>query len=133
MTLLLGNTSMAAIVITFEKRSGTLNRLLLAPLSHRTIIAGYFPLLFMFTHVLNITAYSNSHLKTEMASLDHLMVIQPPIKWTGTGDVWRHAAPYSCHSGRLLLLDPDIGHRVGRIPCWQHQKIIATIVCKPSY
>ncbi|MBW1713544.1 MAG: ABC transporter permease [Deltaproteobacteria bacterium] len=40
MTLLFGNTSMAAIVITFEKRSGTLNRLLLAPLSHRTIIAG---------------------------------------------------------------------------------------------
>jgi ABC-2 type transport system permease protein len=40
MTLLFGNTSMAAIVITFEKRSGTLNRLLLAPVSHQTIIAG---------------------------------------------------------------------------------------------
>jgi ABC-2 type transport system permease protein len=40
MTLLFGNTSMAAIVITFEKRSGTLQRLLLAPVSHRTIILG---------------------------------------------------------------------------------------------
>lgn len=40
MTLLFGNTSMAAIVITFEKRSGTFQRLLLAPVSHRTIIFG---------------------------------------------------------------------------------------------
>lgn len=40
MTLLFGNTSMAAIVITFEKRSGTLERLLLAPISDRTIIWG---------------------------------------------------------------------------------------------
>lgn len=40
MTLLFGNTSMAAIVVTFEKRSGTLQRLLLAPLSSRTIIIG---------------------------------------------------------------------------------------------
>ncbi len=40
MTLLFGNTSMAAIVITFEKRSGTLQRLLLAPVTHRTIILG---------------------------------------------------------------------------------------------
>ena len=31
---------MAAIVVTFEKRSGTLRRLLLAPLGHGTIIAG---------------------------------------------------------------------------------------------
>ncbi|OPL17358.1 MAG: hypothetical protein AVO38_01295 [delta proteobacterium ML8_D] len=40
MTLLFGNTSMAAIVVTFEKRAGTLQRLLLAPLSMRTIILG---------------------------------------------------------------------------------------------
>lgn len=40
MTLLFGNTSMAAIVVTFEKRSGTLQRLLLAPVSNRTIILG---------------------------------------------------------------------------------------------
>lgn len=40
MTLLFGNTSMAAIVITFEKRSGTFQRLLLAPVSLRTIISG---------------------------------------------------------------------------------------------
>ena len=40
MTLLFGNTSMAAIVITFEKRSGTLQRLLLAPVTCRTIVLG---------------------------------------------------------------------------------------------
>lgn len=40
MILLFGNTSMAAIVITFEKRTGTLVRLLLAPLTCRTIILG---------------------------------------------------------------------------------------------
>lgn len=40
MTLLFGNTSMAAIVVTFEKRAGTFQRLLLAPLSIRTILAG---------------------------------------------------------------------------------------------
>lgn len=40
MTLLFGNTSMAAIVITFEKRTGTLERLLLAPLAARTIVLG---------------------------------------------------------------------------------------------
>jgi ABC-2 type transport system permease protein len=40
MTLLFGNTSMAAIVVTFEKRAGTFQRLLLAPLSMRTIILG---------------------------------------------------------------------------------------------
>jgi ABC-2 type transport system permease protein len=40
MTLLFGNTSMAAIVITFEKRSGTFERLLLAPVAMRTIVLG---------------------------------------------------------------------------------------------
>jgi ABC-2 type transport system permease protein len=40
MTLLFGNTSMAAIVVTFEKRAGTFQRLLLAPLSMRTIVLG---------------------------------------------------------------------------------------------
>ena len=40
MTLLFGNTSMAAIVVTFEKRSGTLQRLLLAPVMCRTIVLG---------------------------------------------------------------------------------------------
>jgi ABC-2 type transport system permease protein len=40
MTLLFGNTSMAAIVVTFEKRAGTFQRLLLAPLSLGTIILG---------------------------------------------------------------------------------------------
>jgi len=40
MTLLFGNTSMSAIVVTFEKRSGTLVRLLLAPLRQETIILG---------------------------------------------------------------------------------------------
>jgi len=40
MTLLFGATSMAAIVVTFEKRSGTLQRLLLAPVHDRTIIMG---------------------------------------------------------------------------------------------
>ena len=40
MTLLFGATSMAAIVVTFEKRSGTLQRLLLAPMTQRTLIAG---------------------------------------------------------------------------------------------
>lgn len=40
MTLLFGNTSMAAIVVTFEKRSGTLQRLLLAPVSYRAILFG---------------------------------------------------------------------------------------------
>lgn len=40
MTLLFGNTSMAAIVVTFEKRTGTLERLLLAPLGSGTIVLG---------------------------------------------------------------------------------------------
>jgi len=40
MTLLFGCTSMAAIVVTFEKRSGTLRRLLLTPVAFQTIIAG---------------------------------------------------------------------------------------------
>ena len=40
MTLLFGSTSMAAIVITFEKRCGTFQRLLLAPVAHRTIMLG---------------------------------------------------------------------------------------------
>jgi ABC-2 type transport system permease protein len=40
MTLLFGCTSMAAIVVTFEKRSGTLRRLLLTPVTHQTIILG---------------------------------------------------------------------------------------------
>ncbi len=40
MTLLFGNTSMASIVITFEKRAGTLERLLIAPLTHRDILLG---------------------------------------------------------------------------------------------
>lgn len=40
MTLLFGNTSMAAIVVTFEKRSGTLQRLLLTPVTHRAIVLG---------------------------------------------------------------------------------------------
>jgi ABC-2 type transport system permease protein len=40
MTLLFGNTSMAAIVVTFEKRSGTLQRLLIAPVAHQTILLG---------------------------------------------------------------------------------------------
>lgn len=40
MTLLFGNTSMAAIVVTFEKRSGTLQRLLLTPVTIRTIVTG---------------------------------------------------------------------------------------------
>jgi len=40
MTLLFGNTSMAAIVVTFEKRAGTFERLLLAPLTFQTIVLG---------------------------------------------------------------------------------------------
>ncbi|MFQ5903131.1 MAG: ABC transporter permease [Candidatus Binatia bacterium] len=40
MTWLFGNTSMAAIVVTWEKRSGTLQRLLLTPVTHRTIVLG---------------------------------------------------------------------------------------------
>ncbi len=40
MTLLFSSTSMAAIVITFEKRIGALERLLLAPLEIRTILFG---------------------------------------------------------------------------------------------
>jgi ABC-2 type transport system permease protein len=40
MTLLFGNTSMAAIVVTFEKRTGTMERLLLAPVTARTIVLG---------------------------------------------------------------------------------------------
>jgi len=40
MTLLFGNTSMAAIVVTFEKRTGTLERLLLAPVGVGTIVLG---------------------------------------------------------------------------------------------
>jgi ABC-2 type transport system permease protein len=40
MTLLFGCTSMAAIVITFEKRCGTFQRLLLAPVTYRTILLG---------------------------------------------------------------------------------------------
>jgi ABC-2 type transport system permease protein len=40
MTLLFGNTSMAAIVVTFEKRTGTLQRLLLAPVTPGTIVMG---------------------------------------------------------------------------------------------
>ncbi len=40
MTLLFSSTSMAAIVITFEKRIGALERLLLAPLNIRTILFG---------------------------------------------------------------------------------------------
>jgi ABC-2 type transport system permease protein len=40
LTLLFSSTSMAAIVITFEKRIGALERLLLAPLNFRTILLG---------------------------------------------------------------------------------------------
>jgi ABC-2 type transport system permease protein len=40
LTLLFSCTSMAAIVITFEKRIGALERLLLAPLNFRTILIG---------------------------------------------------------------------------------------------
>ena len=40
MSLLFSSTSMAAIVITFEKRIGALERLLLAPLNIRTILFG---------------------------------------------------------------------------------------------
>jgi len=40
MTILFSTTSMAAIVITFEKRIDALERLLLAPLSLRTILLG---------------------------------------------------------------------------------------------
>jgi len=40
LTLLFSSTSMAAIVITFEKRTEALERLLLAPLSVRTILLG---------------------------------------------------------------------------------------------
>jgi ABC-2 type transport system permease protein len=40
LTLLFSCTSMAAIVITFEKRIGALERLLLAPLNFRTILLG---------------------------------------------------------------------------------------------
>ena len=40
MTSLFGATSMAAIIITFEKRCGTLQRLLLAPVALQTIISG---------------------------------------------------------------------------------------------
>jgi ABC-2 type transport system permease protein len=40
LTLLFSSTSMAAIVITFEKRIGALERLLLAPLGIRTILFG---------------------------------------------------------------------------------------------
>ncbi|KIX13126.1 ABC transporter permease [Dethiosulfatarculus sandiegensis] len=40
MTLLFGCTSMAAIVITFEKRTKTLRRLLLTPVSNETILFG---------------------------------------------------------------------------------------------
>jgi ABC-2 type transport system permease protein len=40
LTLLFSSTSMAAIVITFEKRIGALERLLLAPLEIRTIVFG---------------------------------------------------------------------------------------------
>jgi ABC-2 type transport system permease protein len=40
LTLLFSCTSMAAIVITFEKRIGALERLLLAPLEIRTILLG---------------------------------------------------------------------------------------------
>ena len=40
MTLLFSCTSMAAIVITFEKRIGALERLILAPLNLRTILFG---------------------------------------------------------------------------------------------
>jgi len=40
LTLLFSCTSMAAIVITFEKRIGALERLLLAPLNIRTILLG---------------------------------------------------------------------------------------------
>jgi ABC-2 type transport system permease protein len=40
MTLLFGNTSMAAIVVTFEKRIGALERLLLAPVSRPALIGG---------------------------------------------------------------------------------------------
>lgn len=40
MTLFFGNTSMAAIVVTFEKRSGTMQRLLMAPVTAGTIILG---------------------------------------------------------------------------------------------
>lgn len=40
MALLFGATSMAVVAITFEKRSGTFERLLLAPLAARTIVVG---------------------------------------------------------------------------------------------
>ena len=40
MTLLFGCTSMAAIAVTFEKRTGTLRRLLLAPVSFWSMVLG---------------------------------------------------------------------------------------------
>jgi len=40
LTLLFSSTSMAAIVITFEKRIDALERLLLAPVSMRTLVSG---------------------------------------------------------------------------------------------
>ena len=40
MTALFGSTSMAAVTIAFEKRARTLERLLLAPVSHRAIVLG---------------------------------------------------------------------------------------------
>lgn len=40
MVLFFGSTSMAAIVFTFERRAGTFQRLLLAPVSYRTIMIG---------------------------------------------------------------------------------------------
>jgi len=40
MTLLFGATSMAAVSITFEKRAGTLERVLLAPIGPGTIVLG---------------------------------------------------------------------------------------------
>ena len=40
MVILFGSTSMEGVVITFEKRVGTLERLLLAPLSKKTLLLG---------------------------------------------------------------------------------------------
>jgi ABC-2 type transport system permease protein len=71
MTLLFSSTSMAAIVITFEKRIGALERLLLAPLEIRTIlfgktfgstVFGLFITLFIIAFLIPIIGLSIHHL-----------------------------------------------------------------------
>ena len=73
LTILFSATSMAAIVITFEKRTEALERLLMAPLSLRTILVGktlgsaFFGLLMGFVSVVLVTVFFGLKIKNPLS------------------------------------------------------------------